>query len=365
MKRYLKVGAACLLIVALSLQPGLSVKAWEEVLSCTVLGDSIAKGYSEDKVNPIECYGKIASNRVAKEDSIVCDYSNYAVNGLDTQGLNEKILVKDTVMQSLNKADLIFITMGSNDLLNEFKKVSQELLNSDTKFRSAGQAMSELQDAMKKNPLIILKVIDALGSWDYTSFEARWAEAMEKINQQRQDDAQMIVTNIYNPIYNMNLPGTMNKVVEDIIGNMNGIIEKRAEEFGYQVVDLFDSNVVAFVQGDGLHPSQEGQQLIAEMVYEKIADPDVYDSATSVDGLAVKGESSQDSTSPETTKQEPANPEIQPDTTKQTEKKEAESKSNQTTQTKKKTSNAEKAVVGILVLAVGITSVRIFRIRKS
>lgn len=290
MRKYMKMVTTLLLIVTLSLQIILPVKAWDEVIACTVLGDSIAKGYSSDKVNKIKCYGNIISDKLVEENQAYGDYVNYAINGLATQGLNEKILSRDTVKKSINKSDVIFVTMGSNDLLNEFKTVAQEILNSETKFRSAGQAFGELEEAVKQNPLIVFKVIDALSKWDYGSFEVKWAQAMESITQQKKEGAQVIVTNIYNPIFNMNLPGAMNKVVEDIIQNMNGIIDKRADEFDYTVVNLFDSNIVAYVQGDGLHPSQEGQQIIADMVYEKIEDPATKEPTQSVDGLAVKGE---------------------------------------------------------------------------
>lgn len=316
MKKYLKTASALLLAVILSLQQALPVRAWEEIVTCTVLGDSIAKGYSSDKANEIKCYGRIITEQIAEENEIYFDYQNYAKNGLDTQGLNEKVLSRDTVKRNLNKSDIILLTMGSNDLLNEFKRESQEILNSDTKFRSAPQAMNELQEAVKKNPLIVLKIIDALSSWDYGSFEAQWAEAMETITQQKKDNAQIIVTNIYNPIYNMQLPGTMNKVVEDIIQNMNSIIEKRAEEFDYKVVDLFNSNIVAFVQGDGLHPSQEGQQLIATMVYDKI-EPDPDTNTQSVDGEAVKGESQQPKPADQSEQTTPENQDQPPDTTSQ------------------------------------------------
>lgn len=295
MKRHLRIAAGLLLAVTLLAQQVMPVMAWEEIITCTVLGDSIAKGYSSEKVNKIECYGRIVTEQLADENGTYFDYQNYAKNGLDTAGLNEKVLSRDTVKRNLNKSDLILMTMGSNDLLNEFKHVSQQILNSETKFRSAPQALGELQEGVKKNPLIILKIVDALSNWDYGSFETEWMKAMETITQQKKDTAQIVVTNIYNPVYNMELPGTLNKVVENIIKNMNSIIEKRASDYGYEVVDLFDSNIVAFVQGDGLHPSQEGQQLIAGMVYKLIEDPADREDAQeedsrSVDGGAVKGE---------------------------------------------------------------------------
>lgn len=298
MKKYLRIAAGLLLAVTLLAQQVMPVMAWEEIITCTVLGDSIAKGYSSDKVNKIECYGRIVTEQLADENGTYFDYQNFAKNGLDTAGLNEKVLSRDTVKRNLNKSDIILMTMGSNDLLNEFKHVSQQILNSDTKFRSAPQALGELEEGVKKNPLIILKIVDALSNWDYGSFEIEWMKAMDTITQQKKDTAQIVVTNIYNPVYNMELPGTLNKVVENIIKNMNSIIEKRASDYGYEVVDLFDSNIVAFVQGDGLHPSQEGQQLIAGMVYKLIEDPadweDAEEDSQSVDGGAVKGEMQED-----------------------------------------------------------------------
>ena len=43
--------------------------------------------------------------------------------------MNEKILPRDDVQESIASADVIFITLGSNDLLNECKRVVQEILN--------------------------------------------------------------------------------------------------------------------------------------------------------------------------------------------------------------------------------------------
>ena len=49
----------------------------------------------------------------------------------------------------------------------------------------------------------------------------------------------MIVTTIYNPAGNMKLPSTLNKIVEDIIENMNAIIEKIVrEKYDYEVADV-------------------------------------------------------------------------------------------------------------------------------
>lgn len=243
--------------------------ALQHQVYCTVLGDSIAKGYSGDKSVWIENYGSLVTKKIAYESGYRYNYRNFAKNGLASKELNENVLTKKRVQFSLAKSDLILITIGSNDLLDECKNVVQELLNTDTKFKSADEALKSLKSSVKKNPLLVLSAIDALSNWDYQSFETQWKTMMKTINSIKKEDAQIIVTTIYNPVADMKLPATMNQVVEGIIENMNSIIIKNADKYGYEVADVFDSAISAHVQKDGLHPDQQGQQIIADVVYEK------------------------------------------------------------------------------------------------
>lgn len=235
----------------------------------TVLGDSIAKGYSGDKTVEIECYGSLAAQKISGEMGMPYSYQNFAKNGLDSSGMNEKILPQREVQESIASADVIFITLGSNDLINECKRVVQEILDTDTKFKSADDALAVLEDAVKENPFLILKIINALSNWDYLSFEEQWTAMMDTVCSLKKEDARIIVTNIYDPVADLKLPSTMNQVVEDIIGNMNSFIDDHAAEYGYAVADLFDSEISEHVQSDGLHPDQYGQQLIADIVCDQ------------------------------------------------------------------------------------------------
>ena len=239
------------------------------LLHVTVLGDSIAKGYSGDEAVEIECYGSLAAQRISEEAGEPYSYRNFAKNGLDSAGMNEKVLIREDVQESIASADIIFITLGSNDLLNECKSVVQEILNTDKKFRSADDALEVLEEAVQENPFLILKIINALSSWDYQSFETEWISMMDTVCGLKKEDAKIVITNIYNPVVNLKLPSTMNQVVEDIIGNMNSIIDDHAGRYGYGVADLFGSEISEHVQDDGLHPDQEGQQLIADIVCEE------------------------------------------------------------------------------------------------
>ena len=105
----------------------------------TVLGDSIAKGYSGDESVAIEPYSSLAMEQMADEEDFQYEIMNYARNGLDSAGMIDRILADEEVRKNVGRSDVIFITVGSNDLLNECKSAVQEILDTDTKFKSAGR----------------------------------------------------------------------------------------------------------------------------------------------------------------------------------------------------------------------------------
>lgn len=180
-------------------------EATSEPIQIVVLGDSIAKGYCGANKPELYCYGQTVAEEIAQGAGKSYLYQNYAKNGLATREFNEKVLKGQEVQDSLSGADVILITMGSNDLLNEFKKTAQEILNTDTKFKSADEALKEVTEHVKSNPLLVFRIIDALGNWDYQEFETQWIEAMDTISSCKKEEAQIVVTNIYNPVKQMEL----------------------------------------------------------------------------------------------------------------------------------------------------------------
>ena len=148
--------------------------------------------------------------------------------------------------------------------------MSREILNNQTRFYTADEALAALQDGIAENPLLLMNIASAIGSWDYSSFEDQWVLAMDTIALCRREDAQIAVTTIYNPMKGRELPGTLNAVVESVISGMNEIIWKYAEEYGYHVVDLFDSGIEDLTQSDGLHPNQEGQDMIRMLMENEL-----------------------------------------------------------------------------------------------
>ena len=246
-------------------------QAWEgDTIYCTALGDSIAKGYGGKGQEDLISYTQLIADQVAGETEIPTECEKFAKNGLDSLRLNSDILTMEEALSSLDRADIITLTIGANDLMQEFKHAAQEVLGTERKFLSVYDAFDALQEGVEGNPLLIVKILDVLNNWDYAIFEEQWMAAMDTITAHRKSTAQLVVTTIYNPVSQFELPGAMNGIVEDIICNMNQVMYEHAEDYDYRVVDLFDSEICEHTQEDGLHPDQEGQEVIAKLAIEKL-----------------------------------------------------------------------------------------------
>lgn len=238
----------------------------EEYICYVALGDSIPNGYYGRQEAEIVGYPILLAGDLQKVSGRRVHLGQFTKNGLTTKKLNANMLAEPSVQEQIAQADVITLTIGANDLMNEFKKVSREILGNETRFLTADEALEALQDGIAENPLLLMSVAAEIGGWDYASFEEKWLLTMENISAYRKQDAQMAVTTIYNPMESRELPGTLNAVVEGVISGMNEIIQKHSEEYAYQVVDLFDSGIEENTQSDGLHPNQTGQNMIRELI---------------------------------------------------------------------------------------------------
>ena len=230
------------------------------------LGDSIPNGYCANGEPEMVNYPNLLVSDLRELGGDCVEFSQFTKNGLSAKKMNKTMLQEEEVLHELETADVVTLTVGANDLMNEFKKVAREILNNEKKFHDVYEALDALQEGISENPLLLVKCAGALGDWDYASFEKEWVAVVETINEQRPSQSQFVVTTIYNPVEQMELPGTLNVVVEKVISKMNETIYVHAEEYDYQIVDLFDSGIGSCTQSDGLHPNQEGQELIHDLI---------------------------------------------------------------------------------------------------
>lgn len=236
----------------------------------TAMGDSIPNGYMAKNETEIQAYPELLSEKLSVVYGREVLLSKYTKNGLSSEKLLQTYLQQEEVRTSLHRSDLITLTIGSNDLLNQFKQVARDILNTDQKFYTAQEALETLQDAVSENPFLLVKCITAIAEWDYQSFESTWREVMLQIGANRKENSQMVVTTIYNPVESVELPSTLNAVVENIISKLNEIIWNCSEEYDYKVVDLFSTEIGRETQLDGLHPNQHGQNLISSLILDKL-----------------------------------------------------------------------------------------------
>lgn len=277
MKKYFRTAAVLFLAVILTGAPDhvqetaetahTGVDSEVEKIYGTVLGDSIARGYSTEKNVRIECYGSIVIKRKAEDEGCLYEIRNYARDGLNTEQLSKEVLARGEVLRDLAKSDIILISTGSNDLLEQCRTVIGRSLGREEELTDIEQAAKELKAQIEENPVLVFQIAEALAGWDCRAFEEEWTGMMDTVTGAKKDGAEIVVNNIYNPAENMELPDPVKRAAAGMIRDMNDIIDSYAREYGYTAADLEGSDVSEHVQSDGVHPDQTGQERIAEIVY--------------------------------------------------------------------------------------------------
>ncbi|KMZ54387.1 SGNH/GDSL hydrolase family protein [Dorea sp. D27] len=254
--------AACCVVQLCAKQPG--------EIRYLAVGDSIPNGYSCDDTE-ISPYPEVVRAQYARDKGVPVELVNIAQNGISTVRFNASKLGEEEVLEHIRKADVITVTIGANDLIDAFKMACQDVLGREERFWNISDAMEMLNAEMKAHPTTVLKAIGAIAGWDYDAFEESYCTMMDGITGEAEESALIVVTDIYNPTTGLGMPGTLGMVVDSIIDKMNSIIAAHADEYGYHTVDLDEAGISSHVQKDGLHPTQEGQQIIADVVLQELA----------------------------------------------------------------------------------------------
>ncbi len=199
-----------------------------------VLGDSIAYGSGISNSREA-CYGKIVA------DTNGYDYANHSVPGHTTTNLINR-LKDETVISDLKKADIISISIGGNDFL-----------------------MSNLIGLMFDS--IVLKdhsEYDKIAEGFYTNF----CKIVDIINSHN-EDAVILMQTLYNP-----QSGYLRAPYQEGADRINAAIERyNAENPGeIVIVDVGTAlgDVMENYADDEIHPSAAGNEIIAEIILDKL-----------------------------------------------------------------------------------------------
>ena len=199
-----------------------------------VLGDSIAYGSGVSNSTQA-CYGRIVA------DTNGYDYANHAIPGHTTTNLINR-LKEDVVIADLEKADIISISIGGNDFL-----------------------MSNLIDLM----------FDSIVLGDHSDFDeiadgfyANLCEIIDIINSHN-PDAVILMQTLYNP-----QSGYLRAPYQQGADRINSAIERYNAENPDEIVIVDVGSALgddmANYADDEIHPSAKGNEIIADVILEKL-----------------------------------------------------------------------------------------------
>lgn len=231
-----KLTAVTLTIVMILCSLSILAYAQSEKPFYLVLGDSIAYGSGISNSREA-CYGKIVS------DTNGFDYANHAIPGHTTNNLINR-LKEETVIDDLKKADIISISIGGNDFL-----------------------MSNLIGLM----------FDSIVKGDYTEFDriadgfyTNFCEIVRIINSHN-PDAVILMQTIYNP-----QTGYIGEAYQQGADRLNAAMRRyEAENPGeiviVDVATALGDDALNFAD-DEIHPSAQGNEIIAEVILDKLCE---------------------------------------------------------------------------------------------
>ena len=211
--------------------------AANEPLNYVVIGDSIAFGagvYNSTEA----CYAKMVA------DTNGYNYKNDSVSGFKSAQLLEFLKTNDETIEDISKADILTLSIGGNDFIQE------------------------------KLPILIVK---ALAFDDYSMFDEItevFSCNFEKIIARIKEinpDCTILVQNIYNPRYDY-----ARKVYAYGLGLVNDVFSGYLEKNpgAYELIDVcsaFDGRQ-DLIANDEVHPSSDGNIVIARLILAKLAE---------------------------------------------------------------------------------------------
>ncbi len=201
------------------------------------LGDSLTQGVG-DELKKTGYFGRITDEMLHWKGVKDVDAANLAKRGRRSDQLINKLDEPD-IQSSVKNADLIFLTIGGNDIM---KVVKSNLFN------------------LKTEPFYI----------ELGKFELRLDELFSIIRDLN-SDAILVVAGLYNPF---SIVTDETNEFEAIIEDWNEAIEVRTIMDGkacfVPVNDLFDSNTNMVYHTDFFHPNAKGYDEMADRFLDKL-----------------------------------------------------------------------------------------------
>lgn len=221
-------------------------------LNYVALGDSLAAGFLNG-VPPeenLKGYPDFIEEGIQEEMNYGVDITNAGVGGYRTDNVYDDLKNnKDDIQKSVEEADVITLSAGANDVLQE--------------------VMDDLEDIDPDNPeemeALVAKATDAVGQVD--EYTAKILDEIEDTN----PDADIYVLGYYNALPYLD---ELQDEVNLLINLLNNTIEDNTEEGDAAFIPTFDAfdgkHETYLPDPDDIHPTEEGYQVIADLFLDEM-----------------------------------------------------------------------------------------------
>lgn len=197
-----------------------------------VLGDSIGAGIGDDKGEGI---GEKYADLSLKNDNVYIEVINVAIPGSKTSDLL-KLTDRSDIKSTIEVADLIFISIGGNDVKSILKEESISILID----------FEELLIQYMQEISTILKTIAQLNP-----------------------EAKIVLVGLYNPYGE-----TISQQTKGLLLQWNYETQNLSSQYPNIVYtptyDLFQYHLDSYLAIDNFHPNTKGYQMIAQRIYDVI-----------------------------------------------------------------------------------------------
>lgn len=257
------------------------------MLNLVVIGDSIAKGYGSTDYNT-DSFGAILGQKMS------ADVTNLGIIGLDSSGLIEK-LQTEKFQTAIKDADVICLSIGSNDLLKPFLSSFASIIGVEGEEKELFvKIQDKLAKTAKQNPVkaadllskAMKKLTDNKELWKACkNFSGQFKEITDIIHEIN-PDVLIYADNVYNPYYGVayEYEGisvfNISQLCEPYIQKINEAFVKSDD---YTVVDMysiFRQTGYTHVKSGSVenmgdinmdpHPNDEGYRMMADYIYTKL-----------------------------------------------------------------------------------------------
>lgn len=276
----------CLLFTALCSPGTANAESLSDKTVYVAFGDSIAAGYGLDGYTHDQTDAPFGSYQALTGDFLHTKSNNYAVSGDDSSDCIS-LLNSGAADADLEKADVITLSIGSNDLLLPFIQIVMEYFDIDPDRIDAssfedGFTMPEIDTTklvqyLKQAEELAASLADHKVLHDQAAAFPKKFQNILSILHEKAPAAEIYVTNIYNPFTSIPMIG---ELAETYISEINQAFSKDASD--YTLVDVytpfghaeltnvnFDMKNPSGINLDP-HPSIEGHRVIADLLIQAL-----------------------------------------------------------------------------------------------